>query len=231
MGNIELHLILGQPHVPSGDDLIVGHIAFESDDIGVVLTRLKEMDIKYETNVSVPKGGKKKGIVTQYFLRDPDGYYLELCNCSVLTDFCFGKDEESRPDITEYIESAKKGGKSRFFQQMAQMGFLAYKAQHQLTIEDAAEILKKFAVDHKSVKVNEVKLNNMVKRLKVYGDSVQGETKEGLMSILRRTNNNVPDAMSYIKAKHGDHQIFQPPTIIVEGKHVKPPSFHIKDDE
>lgn len=28
------------------------------------------------------------GIVTQYFLRDPDGYYVELCNCDILTDFC-----------------------------------------------------------------------------------------------------------------------------------------------
>ena len=36
---------------------------------------------------SVPTGDETR-IVTQYFLRDPDGYYCELCNCEVLTDFC-----------------------------------------------------------------------------------------------------------------------------------------------
>ena len=33
MGNIELHLILGQPIVPSGKDLIVSHISLESNNI------------------------------------------------------------------------------------------------------------------------------------------------------------------------------------------------------
>ena len=36
MGNIELHLILGQPAVHSGKDLIVGHISLETDRIGEV---------------------------------------------------------------------------------------------------------------------------------------------------------------------------------------------------
>ena len=33
MGNIELHLILGVPIVPSGKDLIVSHISLESENI------------------------------------------------------------------------------------------------------------------------------------------------------------------------------------------------------
>ena len=39
MGNIELHLILGIPVVPSGKDLIVGHISLEPTDIGEVRSR------------------------------------------------------------------------------------------------------------------------------------------------------------------------------------------------
>ena len=37
MGNIELHLILGQPVVPSGKDLIVSHISLESNNIEQVM--------------------------------------------------------------------------------------------------------------------------------------------------------------------------------------------------
>jgi hypothetical protein len=28
------------------------------------------------------------GVVTQFFMRDPDGYYVELCNCDILTKYC-----------------------------------------------------------------------------------------------------------------------------------------------
>ena len=43
------------------------------------------------------------GAVTQFFFRDPDGYYIELCNCDVLTKFCF-----SKSDFTmDYVEGIK----------------------------------------------------------------------------------------------------------------------------
>lgn len=45
------------------------------------MNRLVKMDIPFETNVSVPKGDYDKGVMTQFFMRDPDGYYIELCNC------------------------------------------------------------------------------------------------------------------------------------------------------
>ena len=43
-----------------------------------VLVKLEEMGVPFETNVSVPKGDYEKGIVRQFFFRDPDGYYIEL---------------------------------------------------------------------------------------------------------------------------------------------------------
>ena len=33
-------------------------------------------------------------IVEQYFFRDPDGYYLEVCSCHVLDDHCLAKRED-----------------------------------------------------------------------------------------------------------------------------------------
>ncbi|EGR32980.1 hypothetical protein IMG5_064880 [Ichthyophthirius multifiliis] len=91
MGNIELHLIKGMPCVPFGDDLLVGHIALEVYDADVVLERLKKFQpmIDFQMNVSVPTA-HEKSVVKQFFLRDPDGYYVEISNTQVLTEFCFG---------------------------------------------------------------------------------------------------------------------------------------------
>merc|ERR1719469_1154204 len=43
MGNVELHLIKGRPVVHSGEDLIVSHLALESDHPELVLQKLIEM--------------------------------------------------------------------------------------------------------------------------------------------------------------------------------------------
>lgn len=102
MGNIELHLIKGVPAVHSGDDLIVGHISIETPHISQVPTILNSIGVPFRQNVSVPKG-KDSGqgtntsadsemIVQQYFVRDPDGYWVEICNCDVLTDYCLDRD-------------------------------------------------------------------------------------------------------------------------------------------
>ena len=81
MGNIELHLILGKPVVQSVEDLIGSHISVDTKDIKEVSRRLKQLKIPFETNISVPKANENEGFVTQFFLRDPDGYYIEICNC------------------------------------------------------------------------------------------------------------------------------------------------------
>jgi catechol 2,3-dioxygenase-like lactoylglutathione lyase family enzyme len=90
-GNIELHLIKGQAFVPSGEDLIVPHLAIETDDVDACMKKLDEMDppIEYQTNVSVVTDDER-GIVKQIFVRDPDGYYIEIGISHVLTKFCLG---------------------------------------------------------------------------------------------------------------------------------------------
>jgi catechol 2,3-dioxygenase-like lactoylglutathione lyase family enzyme len=101
MGNLELHLIKGIPTVHEGDDLIVGHISFESENILLVLEKLKILNIPFKQNISVPDPEKssksifegtstKQTDVVQFFVTDPDGYYIEICNCDILTDFCLG---------------------------------------------------------------------------------------------------------------------------------------------
>ncbi|PXF40666.1 hypothetical protein BWQ96_09621 [Gracilariopsis chorda] len=55
MSNLELHLIKGTPVVPSGDDLIVGHISIETLEIEKVPEILRRMQVPFQKNVSVPK--------------------------------------------------------------------------------------------------------------------------------------------------------------------------------
>jgi len=224
MGNIELHLILGKPMVHSGDDLIVSHISIETNNIQEVLKRLKEMEIPFETNVSVPKGNETEGIVTQFFLRDPDGYYIEICNCGILTDFCIGKDKT-------YIDGYMEGVKSTVdLSMMAKFIQKAAQAKKREANEDHEKILNEYdKVDGSHVEVDEEKLSNLLKRTHVYGDIVQGETEESLKEILKKTNNDVPKAISYIEAKHGGNQMFQPPTIYRNNEEAhKPPTFAIE---
>ena len=86
-GNVELHLIKGEPLVHSGENLIVSHLALDVSDPQEAFRRLKAMKIPFEINVSVPKGegkaesegGASDNTLTQAFIRDPDGYYIECC--------------------------------------------------------------------------------------------------------------------------------------------------------
>lgn len=93
MGNIELHLIQGIPLVPLENHLLVGHISLETDNIKEVLKRLQDLEISFVTNVSLATNHETCAVITQFFMKDPDGYYIELCNChcscvDVLADLC-----------------------------------------------------------------------------------------------------------------------------------------------
>lgn len=56
------------------------HISFQCTDMKLVMRKLEEMNIEYETAV-VEEGGIQ---VDQLFFHDPDGYMIEICNCQNL---------------------------------------------------------------------------------------------------------------------------------------------------
>jgi catechol 2,3-dioxygenase-like lactoylglutathione lyase family enzyme len=99
-GNVEIHLIKGIPVAPDKDNkhLIVPHIALDVSNEQGAFQKLQEMQIDIEVNVSVPKGmgkaesegGNRNNTLSQAFIRDPDGHYIEICNCHLLTDFALG---------------------------------------------------------------------------------------------------------------------------------------------
>ena len=66
MGKIELHLILGKPVVQFREDSIGSRISVDTKDIKEVSRRLKEMEIPFETIISVPKANENEGFVTVF---------------------------------------------------------------------------------------------------------------------------------------------------------------------
>ncbi|KAG2696377.1 hypothetical protein I3843_07G055400 [Carya illinoinensis] len=53
------------------------HISFQCTDVGLVISRLQDMGMRYVTALVEDEGNK----VEQVFFHDPDGYMVELCNC------------------------------------------------------------------------------------------------------------------------------------------------------
>merc|ERR1712176_101192 len=235
MGNLELHLIKGIPVVHSGDDLIVGHISLETYDIDRVPEILKAKGISFRQNVSVPKGTMTKGsgtndssnnsaIVKQYFFRDPDGYYLEVCNCDVLTSYCLGEkdtlmgyDDGVVPINVQDVSLMQlialrlsKNGRVealRMKQLMDTMKGMPY--------EDIATALKTTP----STNVDNDKYKALIVRRSVYGDICQScKTSEELKKVLLLSGNNVPIAINILTIHFGDTRIFQPPAFYEQGE-------------
>ena len=114
-GNVDLHLIKGKPAVHNDDDLIVCHIAISVPDMPAMKKRLEELDTEYRVNISVPNPDSADGLVTQAFVRDPDGYYIEFCDCEKLDKFIHSKATEysERWDLYTTATVIKMGPKLR----------------------------------------------------------------------------------------------------------------------
>jgi hypothetical protein len=55
--------------------------------------RFEQVDrrISVSSSATPTASSNSDNTLTQFFIRDPDGYYIELCNCDILTDFCFNR--------------------------------------------------------------------------------------------------------------------------------------------
>ena len=83
----------GKPAVHGDHDLIVSHIALTVDAAKMeeVRVRLKQFGVPSRRNVSVPNPKATDGKVSQAFVRDPDGYYIEICACGGLEKYLHAK--------------------------------------------------------------------------------------------------------------------------------------------
>mmetsp|Transcript_109629 Transcript_109629/g.244941 ORF Transcript_109629/g.244941 Transcript_109629/m.244941 type:complete len:468 (+) Transcript_109629:89-1492(+) len=106
LGNVQLHLIQSPnaaieashaPGIATGD---VNHISFEVHDFAAVEAKLKKIKASYKKN-RVPEGDS---VIHQLFMTDPDGHYVEICDCNRFSDFVFGPP----PDPAELKAMASK---------------------------------------------------------------------------------------------------------------------------
>jgi len=92
LGNVQLHLIQGKnaseeaSHAAGVATGNVNHVSFEVYDFDAVEANLKKMGVPFKKN-RVPEGG---AVIHQLFLQDPDGHYVEICDCNRFSDFVFG---------------------------------------------------------------------------------------------------------------------------------------------
>lgn len=251
MGNLELHLIKGTPLVHTGDDLIVGHISIETFGIDKIPGMLRKMGIPFRQNVSVPKGTEgsaqgtnssknNKKIVRQYFFRDPDGYYVEVCNCDVLTKYCLG----AKADLDSYEEGGKPitvedAGKLIGIMQRWSSSGVVEKDNREALIHKAnatdmspQAVASLFGCEPADVLDKEL-LHSLIMRRSIYGDICQNTSEQELKEILLASGNNVPMATKIMKLKadvEGTRRV-QAPAFYEDGNVlVKPKEQSMNDD-
>eukprot|EP00931_Biecheleriopsis_adriatica_P096466 TRINITY_DN7010_c2_g1_i1.p1 TRINITY_DN7010_c2_g1~~TRINITY_DN7010_c2_g1_i1.p1 ORF type:complete len:377 (+),score=69.20 TRINITY_DN7010_c2_g1_i1:56-1186(+) len=241
MGNVQLHLIKGSPHTCRGqhaDDLIVSHIALDMADPEAVLSRLRQLhedksvNLDWRQNISVPNLETSQharfeshtsadGKLTQFFVEDPDGYWLELCNCS--------EHDVNHGDVSP----AGQGCHGHFnFPQLARMILRTLRwirrARQRLEAEEVARELA-LLVPVEAEDVNSLKLQFLDSRRKTYGDICQGFSHLELKAALARAGNHVPGAILILKSLQPEEgQVYQPPNFLDNlGKIHQTKAFHM----
>eukprot|EP00438_Fugacium_kawagutii_P015469 Skav212878 [mRNA] locus=scaffold1006:101956:103305:+ [translate_table: standard] len=240
MGNLELHLIKGVPNAPTGRDLIVSHIALETVHPHKVLEKLLEFEVPFRQNISVPDPKKARenlveafetseGKITQYFVRDPDGYYLEICNCDILTAFCLFKEKdaaamEKRPGyvpkykklmdamLSKYVESGQMTPSVFRLPQLFKTGFIAHRWGERAfdeRVETALSGVMEAAEPDPEIS------ERFMGRQKTYCDICQGFSNEELASALCRSGNHAPTALLLLAACRQDVKVYLPPQYLL----------------
>ena len=252
MGNLELHLIKGVPNAPSGRDLIVSHIALDTNEPHKVLEKLLEYEVPFRQNISVPDPKKARenlveafenseGKITQYFVRDPDGYYLEICNCDVLTAFCLFKENEAKEKAPGYVPKYKKlmDAMLSTYNESGQMKASPFRFPqllkttiliHRRVRMARAELKKPFQERveealkgvEEAVRPDAQLMTKFLGRQKTYCDICQGFSVEDLASALCKSGNHAPTALLLLAACRQDVRVFFPPQYLLsEGGRVK----------
>jgi len=219
MGNIELHLIKGIPCIPSVDNLQVAHIALETLNINQIVDKLQQLNIDVRQSLNVTNAQRSipgtKSYITQYFCRDPDGYYFELCNCDVLTEFAFNRN--ATIDNIEYNEGIHN---ETVFE-------IVHVISHWKSRSRASSFREVDQI-HRANEIDQQKFENLVQRRTVYGDLLQGFTDEQIKEALLESNNHIPMTIAILEQKSGDNQYFQPASFIQNGQIIQSQPFIMK---
>ena len=168
--------------------------------------------------MSVPNK-KQTTVVTQFFLRDPDGYYVEICNCDIRTEFCLCKDGKDASSLG-YNETSVAISMIDIMQ-LLHLGEHARVVKARRSKESAAQLILPPA--EQARQADPEKLARLVKRTKNWGSLMQGETQESLALALMQANNSVPLATRIIRAQKGGKRVFVPPAVYRAGEQLYQP--------
>jgi hypothetical protein len=179
--------------------------------------------------------------VVQYFIRDPDGYYLELCNCDVLTKFCFNQLEEDRHHhMMQYEEGVRHVPVANILVAAAKLVQKAFRAKrHVAHFDELLHSLDEELLGPPATEVDTDKWDKLSHRRLVYGDITQCVSEDELRQTLLRANNCVPTCMlllAKIAKERGHH--YQPPAYfrsqdvgwLTGDKMYKPPVLDMHDN-
>jgi len=237
MGNIQLHLIKGIPHTRRGQhphDLIVSHIALDVRDTSSILQRIKQVQANFDgtfcwrQNISVPtqetsrkerfeKHETAEGKLSQFFLEDPDGYWIEICNCgeeengpspAVTTTTTTATTSKSvdgagslrfgiqtrGPTTMQLLSFAKFIVKSRKWAKLARQRLALLRSG---TGPLLAELTSLQAIPAEAV--DKTKLEHMCLRRNTYCDPCQGWSEEQILTALAQAGGKVPGALLLLR--------------------------------
>lgn len=166
---------------------------------------------------SFAEGGGLDNTVGQAFTRDPDGYYIEICNCHLLTDFVLGKEIDYNPDLYNEgnVDVDMSAVRNMTLKWTATLLALAERAKNSLENPTRVEPLPK---DRQPKKVNSKILNNLIGRKKIYSSICQSFTDAQLEEILLQAGNYAPYAILIMRQMIDDGEVIrvhQPPAYYV----------------
>jgi len=161
-------------------------------------------------------------IVRQYFLRDPDGYYVEICDCDILTKYTLGDVH----NVVGYDQGVSHhlAETAMFVNLTERLAHRAARAHREFTqlcremrCRPALEIVDRLGCRQVAAEVDEEKLKKLIRRRGVYGDICQNETEESLRHILMLTGNHVPAAMKVMHVRGWEGAVMAPPAFFEAG--------------
>merc|ERR1712232_1048344 len=186
------------------------------------LRRLQEKQFKelyWRQNVSVPtfEASRRevfesdhtnaKGKLQQFFIEDPDGYWVEVCNCG--HEEGEGEAIQTQQGQLSVDATLSIACRAARVTRRARCSLQARRRGGKVT-EDAQLTALPLA------EVDRHKLSNLVSRRNTYGDICQGFSEPELESALASAGNDVPEAVRILEeiSKMNGGQVYAPPAFL-----------------
>merc|ERR1712176_1528053 len=158
-----------------------------------------------------------KGKLTQFFLEDPDGYWIEICDC--------GHVEEHHDKLVVVRKCtalgacglAKMSIRARRWAHAAKRDLAEFRRYKGQLIEELAMLQAVSAED-----VDHEKLTYLCLRRNTYGDPCQGFSEVELRSALAQSGNNVAGALLVLRCSRqaSGAKVLMPPAFLDETGHL-----------